>query len=271
MDQESQIRNDNLIITKEQKNEIRPYRKMQLIIIIEIIVALSFAYILFSLNHDLSSYMKQDMTLTNEYINEKERQIDIEDLVKRVDANYYGILELDKEVNTDLIRSFNELTQVIDSISKGDDVQFGVCYKATIHGDNAKDFIDNCGGISPLLFIIETTNGYRFGAFTTLPLNGANEYNMDENAFLFSFDTGKKYKVLRPESAVGDFKGKFPMFGRNDIIIENGFLSNEKSFTEFPKAYEEDVNAPGDYVLNGGLKNFGIKELEVLVCYINQM
>ena len=141
MDQESQMRNDNLIITKEQKNEIRPYRKMQLIIIIEIIVTLSFAYILFSLNHDLSSYMKQDMTLTNEYINEKERQIDIEDLVKRVDANYYGILELDKEVNTDLIRSFNELTQVIDSISKGDDVQFGVCYKATIHGDNAKDFI----------------------------------------------------------------------------------------------------------------------------------
>ena len=54
MDQESQMRNDNLIITKEQKNEIRPYRKMQLIIIIEIIVALSFAYILFSLNHDLS-------------------------------------------------------------------------------------------------------------------------------------------------------------------------------------------------------------------------
>ena len=82
-------------------------------------------------------------------------------------------------------------------ISKGDDVQFGVCYKATIHGDNAKDFIDNCGGISPLLFIIETTNGYRFGAFTTLPLNGANEYNMDENAFLFSFDTGKKYGECR--------------------------------------------------------------------------
>ena len=63
MDQESQMRNDNLIITKEQKNEIRPYRKMQLIIIIEIIVALSFAYILFSLNHDLSSYMKQDMII----------------------------------------------------------------------------------------------------------------------------------------------------------------------------------------------------------------
>ena len=87
MDQESQIRNDNLIITKEQKNEIRPYRKMQLIIIIEIIVALSFAYILFSLNHDLSSYMKQDMTLTNEYINEK---VDIEGEHFVIESDYEG-------------------------------------------------------------------------------------------------------------------------------------------------------------------------------------
>ena len=44
MDHKKKSATDTLILM-EQKNEIRPYRKMQLIILIEIIVALSFAYI----------------------------------------------------------------------------------------------------------------------------------------------------------------------------------------------------------------------------------
>ena len=36
----------------------------------------------------------------------------------------------------------------------------------------------------------------------------------------------------------------------------------------FPVSYEKDPNSPGDYILNGGMKKFVIKELEVLNPFI---
>ena len=33
----------------------------------------------------------------------------------------------------------------------------------------------------------------------------------DDEAFLFSFDSKKKYKVQKPGEAVGDFDGEFPV------------------------------------------------------------
>ena len=36
----------------------------------------------------------------------------------------------------------------------------------------------------------------------------------------------------------------------------------------YPVSYEKDPNAPGDYMLNGGMKNFRVKELEVLCPFI---
>ena len=82
----------------------------------------------------------------------------------------------------------------------------------------------------------------------------------DDEAFLFSFDSKKKYKVQKPGEAVGDFDGEFPRFGNGDIKLSKGCLSNKESYTEFPQSYEEDINAPSSYMLNGGIKTFVLRK-----------
>ena len=58
------------------------------------------------------------------------------------------------------------------------------------------------------------------------------------------------------------------MFGKRDIVIGKNILSGENSYAVLPVSYEKDPNAPGDYMLNGGMKKFRIKELEVLAPFI---
>ena len=54
------------------------------------------------------------------------------------------------------------------------------------------------------------------------------------------------------------------MFGNRDIVIGKDILNGPHSYDMYPISYEKDPNAPGDYILNGGMKIFEIKELEVL-------
>ena len=53
-------------------------------------------------------------------------------------------------------------------------------------GDSTKTFINKCDGKSPTLAIIKTTNGYKFGGYTT-QIWKADE-TKDNNAFVLSFD-----------------------------------------------------------------------------------
>ena len=122
--------------------------------------------------------------------------------------------------------------------------------------------------------LIETTDGYRFGGFSNSAMNykergnGIGSYVYDSSAFIFSFDTKKMYNVIHPDFAFGDFKDYFPSFGRQDIFIGNNFLNESSSYILFPKDYEKDNSNLGDYILNGGMKKFKVKELEFLIVYI---
>ena len=259
----------DLIDRKKEKELVKPYRKYQLTIFLLIILMITFCSVLYSLNKELNSYIKENNTLSQDLYDENIRSMELDDLYNRVEVNYVSLYELDKELNIDIIRDLNELSMLTNWISTNGTVQFSVCYKASAHGDAPKAFRENCGGISPIVVLIETTDGFRFGGYTNVAFTDEDGYKEDENAFLFSFDTQKKYKVVKTDSAVGDFNKMFPLFGRNDIVISPGFLSEATCATEYPKAYEEDPNAPGDYVLNGGMKKFKIKEMEVMTCYIS--
>ncbi len=152
---------------------------------------------------------------------------------------------------------------------KNSRILFIMCYKATIDEDKASSFRKKCENLSPLIFIIETTDGFRFGGYTSSFLNNSrNGFINDPYSFIFSFDTRKKYKIIKNEEAVFDIKDNFPSFGKNDIVIKDGFLSNKSSYSMFPDHYEQDTEALGDYQLTGGVKFFQIKEMEVFIPWI---
>ena len=254
-----------------QKKMVHPYRKYQLWILVMIIIAIILGIIAFNLNSELDTLLKTEQNLFSQVTDLKEESKEIQKVYERVDVNYKDIYGLDKKENIDIIHNLEELNKLSMAINEHGSVSYTICYKATIHGDSPETFRKLCSNTSPILFLIETVDGYRFGAFTNLYFGEDVEisgYREDPQAFIFSFDTGKKYKIEQPEFAVSDNKGAFPSFGRRDIVLGKNILTEANSFAMFPVSYEKDPNAPGDYMLNGGMKKFKIKELEVLRPYI---
>ena len=253
------------IIRKNEKDLVRPYRRYQLSLLTLLILMIIFLFVLNSLNKKLNSVIKENEDVENRLNQEKEIFNDLTEINNKVEVNYASLYKLDKSPNIEIIREIEELYMISGFIGNPDNIGYSICFKSSIHGDNGATFREQCQGIAPLLVLIETADGYRFGGYTSVPFtNDEYGYKYDEQAFLFSFDTKKKYKIIKTEKAISNLKGQFPVFGNNDIYIHNNFLSAANSIIEYPNAYEDDPNAPGDFMLNGGVKKFKIKELEVL-------
>ena len=262
---------DMMIEDREtQKKLVHPYRKYQLMIIVSLIIAIILGVTTFNLNSELDTLIKTEHNLFLQVVDLKEESKEIRKVYERVDVNYKDIYGLDKKKNIDIIHDLDELNKISMAINDQGSVSYAICYKATVDGDSPETFRKLCDGISPMLFLIETVDGYRFAAYTSLYFSEdiKSGYREDNQAFIFSFDTGKKYKIEQPEYAVSDTKGYFPMFGKRDIFIGKDILSGANSYALYPVSYERDPNAPGDYILNGGMKKFAIKEMEVLSPFI---
>ena len=260
---------------KKQKELVRPFRKYQLIILLLVIIMIVFCGILISLNKKLNSKIKEHSMLYQELLDQYEREDELDELYNRVEVNYVSLYELDKELNIDIIRDLTELNLITTFIDPTAEIQFSVCFKATVHGDKGKTFREKCGGVSPLLILIKAKNGYRFGAYTTVGFSKdpseATGFKKDPDAFLFSFDTKKRYKIYNVDQAIGDFGENMPQFGDHDIFLFDGFLGNTTSESLFPKSYSGDSGMMGDFILTGGVKKFGVSEVEILSVYINKI
>ena len=262
-----------IIFSHEKKELIHPFRKYQLSIIILVIITLIFIWVLFSQSKELSIHLKEHESLNEQYQNNLDKLSKLKTLYDKMELNYKAIYHLDQELNIDIIKTINESNFLQKLLSPTKKLFFKICYKATIFGDkDLEKFRKNCGSKSGLLMLIETTDGYRFGGFSSRYLYSNKneirlEYDSDSEAFIFSFDTKKKYNIKNPEFAFKQYIDYFPSFGRQDIFLGKNFLSESSSYSNFPYDYEKDPNNPGDYILNGGLKKFKVKEMEFLIIY----
>jgi len=264
---------EEMMDRKKQKEKVHPYRKYQFTIFFLIIIMVILSATCINLSKELNFQVKVQKNLQNQLFKEELKNQELMDLYNRVEVNYVSLYQLDKSPNIETIKTIDELNLLSNFISN-EQVQYSLCYKATIDGDNSHIFRDKCSYVSPLLIIIETAEGYRFGGYTSKPISD-NEFMKDKNgfindinAFIFSFDTKKKYNVIKNEEAVRDLNTTFPTFGKDDIVIKDGFLSNPVSFINFPNTYEKENEKIGDYILTGGIKKFKIKEMEALFVYL---
>ena len=266
---------DSLIEDREeQKKLVHPYRNYQILIILMIIIMIILGKILFDKNKILNEYITTRKHLLKQNIRKIHEQRHLEKLRDRIDVNYKSIFHLDQDVNTDIIRNLDELSLLNEFLEKNEkEISYIVCYKATVDGVSFDAMFQFCKIFYPLIFLIETVDGYRFGAYLSKNLEMNFAYSIDEESFIFSFDTKKKYKIRNPECAFficDKVNEGFPIiFGEKDISIGNNFLTTESSFTSYPVSYERDDEAQNDYLLNGGKKKFVIKELEIIVPFIH--
>ena len=265
---------DELIDDREQQKKlVHPYRKYQLLILLLFILSIIFICILYRQNKKLQEYLKQKDIAFTTLQNSDSQSKGINQLLDIVDVNYKLINNLDKRKNINIIKKPSEIYFLSSLISDKNEITYDICYKSSIDGYNPKIYLENCIKSSPLVFLIETKEGYRFGVFVSVFIgyefyDEDNFYIRDDKAFIFSFDTYKKYGIKDSICAVYFRKNNFPWFGNKDIVIGENFGEKATSFTEYPSAFKRDPSDKGDYILNGGIKKFVIKELEVLTPYI---
>ena len=120
---------------------------------------------------------------------EENPEEDIEALFKSED----GYIIFRNGILRGIIHKYSEIDEVIskiqDKLMKG--AKFNLLYKAFTDGDKASTFHEKCNGHPITLTLIETTEGVRFGGFTKKSWDGKNLKKTDNDAFVFSIDTGK--------------------------------------------------------------------------------
>ncbi len=136
-------------------------------------------------------------------------------------------------------------------------------YNAKRDGDTKIILDQKLINYSPTLHLIKTKKGRLFGGFTTQIIDSSNQRRKDNKAFLFSLNLKKIYKILKPEEAIGCFKG-FPFFFGNTtkkdgLYVYDQFLTNGRSFEDqSTKVYD----VPNKFELSGESRFF-IEDAEV--------
>ena len=166
----------------------------------------------------------------------------------------------DKYMNSDIVKSPMEESMLLNKLGKkGKSIKLKLLYKATIDTDRAEIFHKKCDKAKTSLVLIETTNGLRFGGFTTQTWKGDGVDKKDDNAFIFSLDKLQIYNIISGQPAIGCYPKYGPVFLGCQIKINDNFFV--KGGTTYRKNVNYAVNS--DFELNDGIKFFGIKDLEV--------
>jgi hypothetical protein len=163
-------------------------------------------------------------------------------------------------IKGDILQSPSELELLTRRMCKDyGKVTLNLLYKATVDSDKASVFHNKCDSASNSLVLVQSTNGKRFGGYTSCSWEGNSIEKKDEDAFVFSLDKMEVYDIIPGEDAIGCYPKYGPVFLGCQIRIYDEFFKN--GGTTFEKGANYDTEE--DFELTGGLKNFQIKEIEV--------
>ena len=151
----------------------------------------------------------------------------------------------------------NKFFKLISSKIKINDMK--LLYRSTRDGLTYQNVVNKINNKSNLIFMLFTGNKRIFGSFIKSKLENIqhDKFFKDENAFVFSLDNNKIYKILIPEKAIY-FHNGHPILIGNDWngngfwIYNNSFGQNlliEPKIYDFQKKNEltEGLNALTEY------------------------
>ena len=163
-------------------------------------------------------------------------------------------------VKGEIIHNTQELEMLCKKINKDNKkLTLNLIYKATADSDKAEIFHQKCDKAKSTIVLVETNKNVRFGGFTNCEWSGECVDKVDETAFIFSLDKMTIYDNIKGENAIGCYPNFGPIFLGCQIRIYDNFFS--KGGTTFKRGANYNTNE--DYELNGGEREFGVKEIEV--------
>ncbi len=192
-------------------------------------------------NKELEKQVKELMSIKDEY--EKLKQLEIKNKNRYFKDSSIVKLEDEDTIMTWFEKKPSQFNKLLDS---------------KIDGDSTNAFENKCAKKCPTMVFVKTTNGYRFGGFTTiLWTNGS--YGKDNKAFLFSLDRKEKYNITDENYANYLSSGSFFQFGGCALRLYNNCTSNKSNYVDT----NSFTTVPANYAINGGEQCFTVSSYEV--------
>ena len=189
----------------------------------------------------LENQVKELMSIKDEY--EKLKQLEIKNKNRYFKDSSIVKLEDEDTIMTWFEKKPSQFNKLLDS---------------KIDGDSTNAFENKCAKKCPTMVFVKTTNGYRFGGFTTiLWTNGS--YGKDNKAFLFSLDRKEKYNITNENYANYLSSGSNFFFGNAALRLYNNCTSNKSNYVD----NHSYTTVPANYAINGGEYNFTVSSYEV--------
>ena len=169
------------------------------------------------------------------------------------------------KIQSDILREKIDIDFIEKRLNlENNNISFKLIYKCKENNDTPKIFHEQCDGKKNVLVLIETTEGLRFGGFTSVGFNSTSSSTLDNNAFLFSVDKKKIYNVKKNKNAIycGDDCGPCFLGSKYDnIYIGDKHFLKAKQHTS--KSRDNNYDIIYDYELNNSNEFFYISKLEI--------
>ena len=230
-------------------------------------------YLLMQKLYDENKSIKKEFTSQNKKL--QNRINDLEKELKQLKDEFYLKEIIDSSFNASrIIKLKEEKKKLISWVSeKGIIKEIKLLYSSKRDGDDYSPFYNKCSNISPTISLIKTKKGRKFGGFTFGEWNDKEGIlkQTDSEAFLFSLDNMKKYKILKPNLAIASYSdhSSFLTYGNNGdgcgIYLKNNFLTKGGHENHASKAYNTDSK----YCLSTE-EDFSVEEVEVYNIIFNK-
>ena len=202
-----------------------------------------------------NSQIKIRLEKLEKYINIKSNEIS-NNLINQNNIKYNNFYDFDK---SNIFKNNNEKSKVFEWISeKGKIKTINLLFKSKEDGDRAATFYKKCSYKGPTLSLIKNKKGVRLGGFTKSERKNEDIIIEDQDAFLFSLDYFEKFKMLKPDYAIGCATGGFYLIFGNNLDGCGIYLTEDRHNTKYmpPLLLKEDhstkvYDIPSNYYLTG--------------------
>ena len=151
--------------------------------------------------NDINIKIKENKN-ENKIIKEIQMELDI------INSEFYDsfkyIKNNDIKLETVIINKV-ELAQINNGIrrqKKANIKKMNLLYRSTRDGGSINDYHSKCDGHKNLLTLVKTTDGRKFGGFSSLQLKISGGSQKDDTAFIFSLDKKQNYYIKKGKDAV---------------------------------------------------------------------
>ena len=255
---------------KDEKNQIE-ISKLQKVIkhykrdrnILFIIMTSLFVIISLIFNNKFTT-LKKSLLIDNN-INSKENNY--ENIIPKPPEKINNIFENKKLPGGCIGCTFkNSIDFVLDYVQQNDKYfnfnEMKLLYKSSRDGDDTRICHKLCDNKKNILIIIKSDNNYIFGGYTKIGFKSRTSQNsIDNKSFLFSVNLKKIYPAIKDKNVIGHFDEKRGLTFTGSLYFYDGFMKRYNYISNEIKKYFHGFYH--EFEMNGGKKQFIIKELEV--------